>query len=241
MRDFVGLLVKKFSDGASIGRLIEQPLLVSFLNPYSYLVIRGNADIANGIDVWAFDGKAMEIAFGAAGLGRFRRASFDFTSLADPFFAAVRDQGRSLFLLGSTPDVVDKFASVVRERHPGISIIGVRSGYFDGEADYRNVIAEIASKNPDTLVCGMGALKQERLIMDLRAAGWRGFGITCGGFMHQTASSGGDYYPPLFDKLNLRFIYRMIDEPKLIKRYLLHYPMFVVKFIADCVAHRNLR
>lgn len=241
MRDFVGLLVKKFSDGASIDSLIGRPLLMSFLNPYSYLVVRDNADVADGVDVWAFDGKAMELVFGIAGLGRFKRASFDFTSLADPFFSAVREQGRSLFLLGSTSEVVEKFADVIWTRYPGVSIVGVRNGYFSSDAEYRAAIEEIVKINPDALVCGMGALKQERLIMDLRKAGWKGFGITCGGFMHQTASTGGDYYPPIFDKLNLRFVYRMIDEPKLIRRYLLHYPMFLVKFVVDCMTHHKAR
>jgi len=70
----------------------------------------------------------------------------------------------------------------------------------------------------------MGAVKQEEVANALVDFGFKGRIYTCGGFIHQTAMSGGKYYPWLVNKLQLRFAYRMFKEPTTVRRYLLDYP-----------------
>jgi N-acetylglucosaminyldiphosphoundecaprenol N-acetyl-beta-D-mannosaminyltransferase len=86
----------------------------------------------------------------------------------------------------------------------------------------------------------MGVPLQEEFLIDLRDTGWTGTGYTCGGFFHQSARKL-EYYPRLFDKLQLRWLYRMIQEPRLAKRYLLDYPKFVFIFIWDYIQWRIYR
>ena len=98
---------------------------------------------------------------------------------------------------------------------------------------------ELVDLNPDAVVVGMGAILQEQLLSDLYVKGWRGLGFTCGGYIHQTAMSGVNYYPDFIDKYNLRWLYRMIKEPKLIYRYLVSYPQFLFLFIVDLYKYRK--
>ena len=73
----------------------------------------------------------------------------------------------------------------------------------------------------------MGAPRQERFLLNLRESGWRGAGFTCGGFFDQV-SGNGDYYPAWIDRLNLRFLYRLVREPRrLWRRYLVDYQVFL--------------
>lgn len=229
----ISSILNKYSDGQDLAELIGKPVLLSFLNPYSYLVVRDRKDIVESVDKWAFDGKLLQFFFSFFLRGKYKRASFDFTSLADPFFKAVCKKNKTLYVVGTAPELVSVFAEIIATSYPGIKLIGVRDGYFSDDEEYRRALKKIVMVNPDTVLCGMGALKQERFIIDLRELGWLGFGVTCGGFMHQTASAGGRYYPPIFDKLNLRFLYRIIDEPKLFWRYLTKYPQFVLVFFKD--------
>ena len=86
----------------------------------------------------------------------------------------------------------------------------------------------------------MGTPLQEKFLIDLKKNGWSGIGFTCGGFLHQT-SNNIIYYPNWIDKFSLRAFYRMYDEPKLIKRYFLIYPLAILLFLYDLFKFRFSR
>jgi N-acetylglucosaminyldiphosphoundecaprenol N-acetyl-beta-D-mannosaminyltransferase len=55
-------------------------------------------------------------------------------------------------------------------------------------------------------------------------------GFTCGGFLDQIIKYKGAY-PEWIDHYNLRFLYRLIKEPKrLWRRYLIEYQVFLYRY-----------
>ncbi len=197
---------------------------VTFLNPYSFLKI-SNSDIdLNRFDKVCIDGVALKIFLDLVYRDtKIERLSFDFTSVANLVFKKAATESQSGYILGSDQSSNTQFLSKVSDMFPGIKLNG-RSGYFDGETDLSNCIQSLADSDYDFIVIGMGAVKQEEISIALMDAGYQGRIYTCGGFIHQTAIGGGEYYPAWIDKLNLRFAYRMFKEPSTIQRYLIDYP-----------------
>ena len=79
----------------------------------------------------------------------------------------------------------------------------------------------------------MGAPRQEQFLINLKNAGWTGIGFTCGGFFDQIVDRV-DYYPGWVDKMNLRFLYRLLKEPRrLWRRYLIDYQVFMKRFLKE--------
>lgn len=167
------------------------------------------------------------------------RVSFDMTSLAPTIFQHASTQGKTVYFIGGEQGIAEQAAKVLTLTFPKLNIIGCRSGFFHDEQEKKLAIETIISIKPDIVICGMGTPHQENFVLQLKNSGWRGLGFTCGGFLHQTAKSGAQYYPYWFNRLNLRWLYRMIDEPKLIKRYALHYPKFAIVFTLDVLFYKK--
>lgn len=207
---------------------------VTFLNPYSFLEIHRSDIDLNRFDKICIDGIALKLfldkAYGGTDI---QRLSFDFTSVANTVFERGAAEAQSGFILGSDQQSNDLFLSKISEMFPGIKLEG-RSGYFDGD-ELDVCIKSLAASQCDFIVIGMGAVKQEQVAIALMDSGYTGRLYTCGGFIHQTALGGGEYYPKWIDKLNLRFAYRMYKEPSTIRRYLLDYPQ------AFFILFRNFR
>ncbi|HGY9624951.1 WecB/TagA/CpsF family glycosyltransferase [Pseudomonas putida] len=213
--------------------------LVTFLNPYSYVVARNNKEVYSEFDHIYADGVLLSMATTFL-LRRTERISFDFTSIACDVFEYACRSGQDIYIVGSTAENVAKAVEVFRQRYPKLIISGARDGFFN-DLSRREFVREIVEVQPKIIIVGMGAPLQEQLLIDLKKAGWKGWGFTCGGFLHQTAKFEGDYYPVLINKLNLRWLYRMYDEPKLIKRYFFYYPLFAVCFLCDWASHQRKR
>lgn len=79
----------------------------------------------------------------------------------------------------------------------------------------------------------MGTPAQDIFLKELNEIGWDGIAFTCGGFIHQVASGKLNYYPEIINKLNLRWLYRIYDEPKLFKRFFCYYPLSMLLFLYD--------
>ncbi len=198
--------------------------VVTFLNPYTFLKIFESSINLNKFDKICIDGMALKIFLGMVYRdSKIQRLSFDFTSVANLVFEKAAAETEHGFILGSDQNSNDEFLTKTTAMFPGIKIDG-RSGYFDNSEELSNFLGSLAKSKYDFVVIGMGAVKQEEAAIALVDFGFDGRIYTCGGFIHQTAIGGGEYYPSWVDKCNLRFAYRMFKEPSTIRRYLIDYP-----------------
>lgn len=196
--------------------------LATFLNPYSYLLIRKHIRTLISMDRIYVDGQLLVLYFKILGISTVNRCSFDMTSLAPVVFSEAEKSGQTIYFLGSKAEEVTSAVDEICSQFPNLNVVGYRDGYI--KEDERAIeVEKIVKLNPSIVVVGMGALLQEKFLIELRREGWSGTGFTCGGFLHQTAS-GLDYYPSWVNKLHLRWAYRIYDEPKLARRYFFYYP-----------------
>ena len=232
----MSILVSKIlsTESFSVNQIFENKGKVyTYLNPVSYLTALDNKELFSQMDGIFADGgllvKAIKLVYGK----QVTRRSFDMTSMAPELFAYAAEHGKSVYIVASKQEQVEKAVEIFRERYPKVRFAGYRNGYFASEEEMNQEARHITEQNPDFLIVGMGALMQEKFLLKVKHAGYQGIGFTCGGFIHQTSKNEIDYYPAWVDKTNLRFVYRMWKEPHTRKRYLMAGLLFPTKFIAE--------
>lgn len=206
--------------------------IYTFLNPVSYLTALDNKELFARFDGIFADGSILVAAIHLVYGRMVTRRSF-VTSLAPELLAYAETNGKSVYIVASRQEQVEKAVGIFKERYPKLNIAGYRNGYFASEEEQHDEVQHIVDVNPDFLVAGMGVLMQERFLLKVRDSSYQGIGFTCGGFVHQTAKDEIDYYPAWADKLNLRFVYRMFKEKHTRKRYMQAAFLFPVRFISE--------
>ena len=196
----------------------------------SYLEALKQKRLFSQMDVIYADGSLLVAAVWLLYGVRVERRSFDMTSIAQEVFDFAAGNGRSVYIVGSQECQLRQAVKTLKERWPGLSIVGYRNGYFASEAEKDDEARRIAQLQPDILIVGMGIVSQEDFLLRAKKAGFRGLGFTCGGFIHQTARNEIDYYPAWVDRMNLRFVYRMYREPHTRMRYLKAGLIFPARF-----------
>ena len=205
----------------------DKSKLVSFVNPFSYGVL-ARSECIEYVDTLYSDG------FLHCLLHRlfhwtwsFKRASFDYSSVAGPVFTYLESQRLSVGLVGGTFDEVSKARCAIEARFPRVNIATCRSGFFDNAAVMGEFIEHL---NVDVVIVGMGTPRQELLGMRIKNRFHSGKLVyTCGGFISQTALRD-DYYAPLIKKLGLRWLQRCVMHSHVRRRVLIDYPVFVWKY-----------
>lgn len=203
----------------------------SFLNPVSYLDAIEHKELFAKLDGVFADGSLLVAAILLLYGRKVIRRSFDMTSVAPKLFDCACRENKSIYIVASTSEAVEKAVGIIREHYQGINICGFRNGYFSDESEERNTIKDIVKMNSDFLIIGMGAIRQEEFLVRVKNAGYQGTGFTCGGFIHQLAMNEINYYPKWIDKYNLRFLYRMYKEPHTRMRYLKAGIIFPLRFV----------
>ena len=232
----MSILVSKIlsTESFSVNQIFENKgKAYTYLNPVSYLTALDNKELFSQMDGIFADGgllvKAIKLMYGK----QVTRRSFDMTSMAPELFAYAAEHGKTVYIVASKQEQVEKAVEIFRERYPKVRFAGYRNGYFASEDEMNQEAKHITELNPDFLIVGMGALMQEKFLLKVKRAGYQGIGFTCGGFIHQTSKNEIDYYPAWVDKTNLRFLYRMWKEPHTRKRYLMAGLLFPARFIAE--------
>lgn len=167
------------------------------------------------------------------------RRSFDMTSIAIDVFKEAAENNKRVAIVGSEEGVIGRAVARLVANF-GINVVMSRHGFFESDEQICEFQEELVDINPDIIVVGMGAIRQERFLIELKEKGWDGSGYTCGGFLHQTANRL-EFYPKLFDRLNIRWLYRIYKDPYTLKRYLLDYPRFFFYFGEDYKAWQRKR
>lgn len=211
----------------------QKNTIYTFLNPVSYILASRHKNDYEDFDAIFADGSIL-VAFIRLFYGtKVIRRSFDMTSVAPALFDYAQENNKTVYIIASKQEEIEKAICVIKDRYPVLNLIAYRNGYFKSEIEKQEEMSKILQLQPDFLIVGMGALKQETFLTQIRKKGFSGTGFTCGGFIHQTSKDEIDYYPKWIDKYNLRFIYRIFKEKHTRKRYLKAALVFPFIFLKD--------
>lgn len=131
---------------------------------------------------------------------------------------------KPIFLYGGKPGIADKAAEKLRQLYPNILIVGTQDGY---EKDNEKVKQKINEAKPDILFVAMGSPKQENWINanrdQLHPTIYQGVG---GSF--DVLAGTVKRAPEAFQKAGMEWFYRLMKEPKRIKRQIA-LPLFLLE------------
>lgn len=210
--------------------MISKPTLITFINLHSLHLLERETEIVNKLDFMFIDGILLKWFLEKSKSIKLNRVSFDMTSLARHLFDFAIKLKKTIYIIGGTKNEIEIAIENILAQYQNLDIVGFHSGYFKNRTEEYNTILEIVSKSPQIIIVGMGTPRQEHFLISLQKEGWSGLGFTCGAFIKQTAKSL-EYYPKVFNKFHLRWLYRLFDEPKLFKRYFFEYPRVLYKLI----------
>ncbi|WP_328985175.1 WecB/TagA/CpsF family glycosyltransferase [Thiorhodovibrio winogradskyi] len=121
-----------------------------------------------------------------------------------------------MFFLGSTEETLALIRERMTREYPRLDVVGTYSPPFKAEftaADNQALLAAIHAAAPDVLWVGMTALKQEKWLHSHRAELNVRFAAAVGAVF--------DFYsrrvkrsPPLFQRLGLEWLPRLIPQPR---------------------------
>jgi N-acetylglucosaminyldiphosphoundecaprenol N-acetyl-beta-D-mannosaminyltransferase len=237
----VGLDVYGAVDEAFAASACGRTVLTTFVNPYSFSILKREPQYAAALARFHFvlpDG--IGVVWGVRlvkGL-RLDRISFDTSSAALPVLERAALERRNVMLIGGRAGAADVARSRLVEAVRGLEVVAAIDG-FRSSTEYESCVRR---SRPDIIVCGMGAPRQEALLIELaRAGAWSGLGYTCGGYFDQLAD-GLTYYPKTIDRLELRWLYRMYREPgRLGRRYVFEYRDYARALLAEAMRARRRR
>ncbi|WP_099354855.1 WecB/TagA/CpsF family glycosyltransferase [Fredinandcohnia onubensis] len=130
-----------------------------------------------------------------------------------------------VFLLGSQEGVLEKTVINIQEKFPNIKIAGYHNGFFDWENN--DIKEQIMESSPDIILVALGVPRQERWISENIGAFRKGIFIGVGGSFDVLAGTV-KRAPELWQRLNIEWLYRLIQQPWRWKRMLV-LPLFVIK------------
>lgn len=239
----LGIRVDSINHDQATSHLLEafgglrRAALFTFVNPASVVVAQRNPhyrQLLDEFDAVLPDGIGMCWAMRLLHGHRTKRVSFDTTSLAPLVFNQARQRDHTVALIGGRPGVVERAAQQLTKAYPGLAVTAMLDGY----GDHAPKIRELKALSPSVVICGMGAGAQEHFLVSLAATGWSGLGFTCGGYLDQLAG-GLHYYPSWVDATNLRWVYRLMREPRrLARRYFVDYSYFAAHLGRALIARR---
>jgi N-acetylglucosaminyldiphosphoundecaprenol N-acetyl-beta-D-mannosaminyltransferase len=156
--------------------------------------------------------------------------------------AHAAERGYRVWLYGGRDQgSLAQLALSLRQRHPGIRIVGGYSPPFRAltPAEEEHVAAEINTARPDVLWVGIGVPKQEKWMAHMRDR--LDVPVMCGvGAAFDFHAGRISMAPRWMQERGLEWIYRTMQEPRrLLRRYLTTNPRFVLAFARQYLAERR--
>ena len=214
-----------------IDGLIEnrKPSLIATANAEMVMMAQQDAvlaDILRSASLVVPDGAGVVWAARQMGMPVPERvAGYD---LAQKLLAISGRKGYRLYFLGAAPGIAAKAKLYAEHNYPGVTIVGVRDGYFQ-PADEDAVIAEITDIRPDILLVALGVPRQEKWLANnldkLQVPVSMGVGGTFDVMAGVVARA-----PAWMQQSGLEWLYRLLKQPHRALR-MLALPRFVLKVL----------
>lgn len=155
------------------------------------------------------------IVKGAKKLGLTVKERIPGVELTEELFIKADKNGLSLYLFGADITTLTALLEVIHNKYPNIKVCG----YSDGYANNKDaVFEEIKTLQPDIVLVALGVPAQEKLIYKHIEAFNKGIFVGVGGSF-DVLSGTKARAPQFFIKHNLEWLYRILKEPKRLKRF----------------------
>ncbi|MEG2711859.1 MAG: WecB/TagA/CpsF family glycosyltransferase [Clostridia bacterium] len=135
--------------------------------------------------------------------------------LSEELLKYANELNKSIFLFGSKKEVIEKMKELIKTKYPNIKIAGLEDGYVE---DKDEVFKRIIEAKPDIILVALGIPNQEMLIYKYLKDFDKGIFVGVGGTF-DVLSGVKKRAPKIFISLHLEWLYRLIKEPKRIKRF----------------------
>lgn len=214
--------------GSAGGRLIQ----VGWINAHCANERRKRSDYARALETFQHvfnDGVGVQLA--ARMQGRQFPENLNGTDWIPAFLSlldALQEETLSrVFLLGAQEEALAAAARQVKERWPGLSIVGTRNGFF---TDAEEVVQQIIAAQAQVLIVCMGVPRQELFLAEhaeqLGAGGVRV--AIAGGAILDFLGGTVRRAPKFVRALRAEWVWRLGLEPvRLARRYLVGNPVFL--------------
>lgn len=232
----LGVPVTDVDMPAALG-LLEQMLLARPVRPHAVYFVNAHTlnlaseaprfrDVLGRADRVFGDGTGVRWA--VRGLhGERLRDNVNGTDLVPLLFAALANRGLRYYLLGNTPERIERAADHARRAFPGWTLAGWHHGYLDG-VDPQSVIDGINASGADLLLVGMGNPKQEQWIDANRSRLQVPLSLAVGGLLDYWV---GDLVraPDWVRRIGHEWLHLLIRQPHKARRYLVGNPKFLLR------------
>ncbi|QWF69484.1 WecB/TagA/CpsF family glycosyltransferase [Methylomonas paludis] len=153
------------------------------------------------------------------------------------------DKGRSRawkhYFLGAKPQVLSQLTLAMRQQFPGVEIVGEYAPPFRelSAAEDQQLVADINAAQPDFLWVALGAPKQEKWIAEHLSRIQAPIQIGVGAAF-DFLSGHKPRAPLALQKFGLEWLYRLLHDRRLLKRYVQTNPVFIWLFVKHWLARK---
>ena len=149
--------------------------------------------------------------------------------IAEHLLKVANEKKYKVYLFGASVEVIEKLSQEIEKKYPCLKLVGASNGYIK---DKDTVMEYIKTTKPDIVMIALGIPNQEKLINKHIKDFDKGIFIGVGGSF-DVLSGMKKRAPEIFIKLNLEWLYRIILEPKRIKRFLKYNVKLITKIAKE--------
>ena len=186
-------------------------------NPETFMISEKNEDVRKML----LDKETVMVPDGIGVLKAGKKIGYNIEEritgidIANELLKFGNEQKKSIYLFGSKQEVIDSMKIVIKEQYPNLKLVGTSNGYV---TDKDKVFDEIVKLEPDIVLVALGIPLQEMLIYKHLNRFKKGICVGVGGSF-DVMSGMKKRAPKIFIKLNLEWLYRIMKEPKRLKRF----------------------
>ena len=122
---------------------------------------------------------------------------------------------KKIFLFGAKREIIEKMKNVIRNKYNNLEIVGAVDGYVENKD---KIFEDIKKCEPEIILVALGIPQQECLIYKHLNEFNKGIFVGVGGSF-DVISGDKKRAPKIFIKFKLEWLYRILKEPKRIKRF----------------------
>lgn len=155
--------------------------------------------------------------------------------LCSQLFEYCNELKKNIFLFGAQNEIVSKLANVIISKYPNAKICGYDNGYVENK---QAIFDKIACLEPDVVLVALGIPEQELLIYNNLDKFDKGIFVGVGGSF-DVLSGAKKRAPKIFIKFHLEWLYRILKEPRRLKRFLNSNVKYIFKLNNERKLHKG--